>query len=139
MTATPPPQPPHEDAQLRSNLGSASTLRTYGVTLWGVIPPTAVPTVATRKKSYSSRETVLGTPSSPGGALGPWAVWGGKALSTLPQSEPSSLSAAVLPHCSPPPQSLQLRANGVGAYTNPPPLPLQFLPQYPTSQLLLIG
>lgn len=67
MTATPPPQPPHEDAQLRSNLGSASTLRTYGVTLWGVIPPTAVPTVATRKKSYSSRETVLGTPSSPGG------------------------------------------------------------------------
>lgn len=47
------------------------------MTLWGVIPPTAVPTVATRKKSSSSRETVLGTPSSPGGALGPWAVWGG--------------------------------------------------------------
>lgn len=128
----PPPQPPHGDAQLCSDLGCASILGTYGVTLWGVIPPTSVPTVGTRKKSYSSRETTLSTPALRGGALsplGPWAVWGAKHFLLPPQFEPSQLPSAVLPYCSPPPQSLQLRANGVGAYTSPPiPAPILHTP-----------
>lgn len=104
----PPPQPPHGDAQLCSDLGCASILGTYGVTLWGVIPPTSVPTVGTRKKSYSSRETALSTPALWGGLCHLWAhgLCGGQStsyspLSLSPHSSPLLSCPIAAPHHNP--------------------------------------
>lgn len=132
MTAAPPPPAPAWGCSAVLRPGVCQHPRH----IWGDPMGCHSPHICTHSGNKEEKLQFQGDsaehPSSLGGALsplGPWAVWGAKHFLLPPQFEPSQLPSAVLPYCSPPPQSLQLRANGVGAYTSPPiPAPILHTP-----------